>query len=123
MKIYCSRSSESKESQIDKFLGKDLWIKVIRTWGLSREVKLAQFISIHTIEPTGDLVLSCKYIRYDLFKYIADGGDIDSDISSVISAAFKGYYIQNLAVDELIICKPIEVYTTEELKELFRYEQ
>lgn len=90
MKIYCSRSSESKESQIDKFLGKDLWIKIRPNWGLSRELKLAQFISIHTMEPTGDLVLSYKYIRYDLFKYIADGGDIDSDISSVISGAFKG---------------------------------
>lgn len=123
MKIYCSRSSESKESQIDKFLGKDLWIKIRPNWGLSSDLKLAQFISIHTMEPTGDLVLSYKYIRYDLFKYIADGGDIDSDISTAISNVFKGYYIQSLVIDELTICTPIEVYTTEELKELFRYEE
>lgn len=123
MKIYCNRSSESKESQINKFLGKDLWIKVRPNWGLSRELKLAQFISTHISEPTGDLVVSYKYMRYDLFNYIANGGDIDSDISTVISGAFKGYYIQNLGINELTICKPIEVYTTEELKELFRYEQ
>ena len=122
MKIYATRhSSDDVVSYLQKFLDTDLWIKIEQTDKVT--TYLAKITYIHKGKLTDLYFIGFEYIRYNLFEYIRSGGDIDSDIREVIHEVLSGFYTRSVPAKYVKICTPIEVYTTDEVKEILRYEE
>jgi len=104
MKIYCNRRNDmTTYNTLEKFCGKDLWIKVLRIDGPS------PFSVWHKIHSINDL----QIIE---FSEVLDSDYPLSELQRDMKDRFREGY--NNYIKEYRIPRPLEVYTVDDLKEL-----
>lgn len=99
---------ELTESILDKYIGKDVWIK-------------ARFTVQHSIYRTVYLKVLSKQDYYVTFQYI-DSGYIDEqwgfDPDEDVYSMMHPWRPSRCHIDDIIISTPVEAYTSEEIEEM-----
>lgn len=105
MKIYCSRRYESDDAIFKSLIGKDAWVlvKCRNSWDKT-------FMGIEYD------YMWVKLLEDDDEYYICDGYLVDEND---YTKHFQGYSRFGLSKDRTTIIKPVEITTTEELKQSF----
>ena len=114
MKIYASRSN-SDEAQIMKLVGTDVWILVKDYDSVSPTLRFVRFIK--SFQYRHDTYVTFTFVNYYLLSY-ALNGKLNPDRTETLLYMIDGNFKAHVRIEDLEIVQPIQIYTTEELKEI-----
>ena len=108
MKIYCSRNNANFDHKkfIDKLVGKDYWFK-----GWTTQMRFPAWYHIKSTQAIGNRV-DYRYTmcRYDAYE------PVPREVSPRLYDMLTGKSSTSLIpVNEIFVCQPPEIYTTDEL--------
>lgn len=106
MKIYCSQRNKTDEEILDSFVGQDIWVLVT----IPRFVNREYFIQILSkCEGTQDPSYMVDKISKDYIQWSNDGK------IHIKHGVFRDVLPQLLHIYDMVLVKPLELITTDEL--------